>query len=313
MRNGLLTAAAATLLLSATRVPAHSLGSEDTPLPTIEVEAQRRSVEKRVASFIAAITPPLYADSLVRWHQDICLQVVGPPPAQIDQIVARVSVIATAAGLAVQPNPCKPNFYIVATTYPDKLLKAWSKRDHLLFGDARPKLIDQFLDTPRAVRVWYNTLPTGKPIDNGVMMPMPIAGPATPTTMDAPISAGNVVDAAANMRAIEFDVVQRFTSVIVVVDTQRLGGFKLNSVADYIAMVGLSKINLDANFTGVPSILNLFVAAGGNTVEAAASSITAWDQDYLRALYATRQSSRMQRAAMADMMVHDIADSRTIR
>jgi hypothetical protein len=308
MRSRLLTAsaAAALLLMSGTRLLAQSPASEIKPLPPIEVEAQRRSVEKRVNAFIAAITPHVYADSLARWQHGICPVVIGPPQAQIDQILARLSAISTAAGVPVQPKPCNANFYVVATTYPEKLLKTWSKRDRLLFGNAMPKLVDEFLDTPRAVRVWYNTIPADKPVDDGVN-PEPFGGLMTPISPGAGVNAGTIADAAANTRSLEFNEVQRFTSVIVVVDTQRTAGIKLASLSDYIAMVGLSKINLDANFTGAPSILQLFVAASGNSNEATPTSITSWDQDYLHGLYATRQSSRLQRAAIADMMVRDIA------
>jgi hypothetical protein len=292
-------------MLGSARLAAQSPESEVKPLPPIEVEAQRRSVEKRVNAFIAAITPHDYADSLVRWHHGICPVVVGPPPAQIDQILAHVSAVAAASGVTLQPKPCNANFYIVATTYPEKLLKTWSRRDRLLFGNAMPKLIDQFLNTPRAVRVWYNTAAADKPVDDGVN-PEPFGGLMTPISAGAGVNAGTVADAAANTRALEFNEVQRFSSVIVVVDTQRTAGIKLGSVSDYIAMVGLSKINLDANFSGAVSILQLFSAAGDTSKAAPPSGITPWDQDYLRGLYATRQSSRLQRAAIADMMVREL-------
>jgi hypothetical protein len=269
------------------------------------VNAQRRSVEKRVTAFIAAITPHAYADSLARWHHGICPVVVGPPQAQIDQILARLSAISTAAGVQPQSKPCNANFYVVATTYPERLLKTWSRRDHLLFGNAMPKNIDEFLSTPRAVRVWYNTIPADKPVDDG-MRPEPFGGLMTPISPGARVSPGTVADAVANTRGLEFSEVQRFTSVIVVVDTKRTAGIKLGPLSDYVAMVGLAKINLGADFADAPSILRLFAATSSSSQEPMPSSITTWDQDYLHGLYATRQQLRLQRTAIADMMVHDI-------
>jgi hypothetical protein len=93
--------------------------------------------------------------------------------------------------------------------------------------------------------------------------------------------------------------------VIIVVDTKRAAGVKLDQLSDYIAMVGLSKINLDADFGGTPTILSIFRPVAGSAAEPTAAGITGWDQDYLKGLYVTRQISRRQRSEIADMMVHD--------
>src|SRR5277367_2271442 len=76
--------------------PTHDVNS----LAQIEVIAQRRDLKKRVQAFIAAVTPPTYADSLLRWNQAICPVIIGPPPDQSARILTHVSQVATAAGVA---------------------------------------------------------------------------------------------------------------------------------------------------------------------------------------------------------------------
>jgi hypothetical protein len=292
-------AAACLLLTSTTRLEAQTPAPAITESPAdnvnslsqIEVNAQRRNLKKRVQAFIAAVTPPTYADSLLRWNQAICPVIIGPPPDQSARILAHVSQIAIAAGVAIQPKPCTANFFIVAWANPEPLLTAWGKRDHLLFGRTSQKTVDAFINTPRPVRVWYNTVAA--------------APEATGTFAEAAANAADALDATHAYSLRYFDEVQSFTSVIVVVDSKRAAGVKLDQLSDYIAVVGLSKIDLDVDFGGAPTILSIFTPAAGSAAEPAPAGITGWDQDYLKGLYVTRQNSRGQRSEIADMMVHD--------
>ena len=181
-------------------------------LSQIEVQAQRRNLKKRVQAFIAAVTPPTYADSLLRWNHAICPVIMGPPPDQSARILAHVSQIAIAAGVAIQPKPCTTNLFIAAWAYPEPMLTAWGKRDHLLFGRTPQKKVDAFINTPRPVRVWYNTVTT--------------APEETATFAEIAPNATDPLDAAHGYSLFYFDEVQSFASVIVVVDTKRAAAVK---------------------------------------------------------------------------------------
>src|SRR5277367_823413 len=208
--------------------PTHDVNS----LAQIEVIAQRRDLKKRVQAFIAAVTPPTYADSLLRWNQAICPVIIVPPPDQSARILTHVSQIATAAGVAIRPKPCTPNCFIAAWDYPEPLLTAWRKRDLGLFGRTSQKTVDAFINSPRPVRVWYNTV-TAPP-------------EASATFAETAAIAASALDAVQAFALRYFDEVQSFSSVIVVIDTKRAAGVNLEQLSDYIAVVGLSKINLDA-------------------------------------------------------------------
>ena len=73
-------------------------------------------------------------------------------------------------------------------------------------------------------------------------------------------------------------------------------------MADYIAMAGLAKFNLDADFGTAPTILRLFK----DTDDAKPPSLSDWDKAYLRALYHTRQGSRLQTDLIRQSMLRDI-------
>jgi hypothetical protein len=96
------------------------------------------------------------------------------------------------------------------------------------------------------VRVWYNTITA--PPQPGAVNPEQYSENPTPTeppggsagaTGSATVAAA--VDAAQDHSLLNFDEVQSFTSVIVIVDTKRAAGFNLDQLSDYIAVVGLSR------------------------------------------------------------------------
>ena len=68
-----------------------------------------------------------------------------------------MSQVAISAGALLARKECRANFYIVVTSEPDELLQSWRKRERRLFADASRSTIDRFLNTPRPIRVWYNT------------------------------------------------------------------------------------------------------------------------------------------------------------
>jgi hypothetical protein len=313
---GLVLLVCATCLEAQTPAPAGTKAParDADVLPQIAITAHRRNLERRLRAFIAAATPRDYADSLVRWNEPICPVVIGPPPRQTTRILAHLLQIAAAAGVSIKQQPCQANLYVVATPYPKRLLAAWAKRDHLLFAGGARQSIDALLETHRPVRVWYNTIAAPPP--PGAVnpelyseTPAPTSPPAGFAPAGGPTAAPGVtaaVDAAERYSLLNFGEVQSFTSVIVVVDTRSAAGFNLDQLSDYIAMVGLSQINPDSDYGGAPTILSMFAPSPNGAPRSAPTSMTGWDRDYLKALYATRQASREQRLEIADMMARDM-------
>ena len=74
-------------------------------------------------------------------------------------------------------------------------------------------------------------------------------------------------------------------------------------MADYIGMVGLTELDIDADVGNTPTILRLFTSSQ----ETPPSGLTAWDQAFLKALYHTDQSSRLQDSHISMMIVHDLS------
>jgi hypothetical protein len=67
--------------------------------------------------------------------------------------------------------------------------------------------------------------------------------------------------------------------------------------------VGLAKLDPDARLGDAPTILKLFDAAP----EGAPAGLSDWDQAFLKSLYATDPSSKLQRSQIPQAMVPEIA------
>lgn len=254
---------------------------------TVEAPRDRAAVERQIKTFVTAIVVKPGEESLARWETQIplCPLVAGLPNADGEYILSRVSKIATAAGAPLAPQNCKGNLFIVVTSDPDGVIKAWSKRDVRMFGnetDQGGTKIREFLSTT-PVHVWYNTeffKLDGTPLGNA----------------EGRSSVG------ARATRIEVNDYRALSSIIVIVDARRLKDVSFGQVAAYVAMIGLVQINPEANVADAPSILNLFAGAGK-----APPGLTAWDQAFLKAAYRTRNTDKAQIAAIKTAMLQEVA------
>jgi hypothetical protein len=282
---------------------AAAVGS-NTPLPEVTIEGELQ-INKRVHVFVSealrVVASQASPPSLARWNQPICLLVSGVSADHSAVILARVTQAAAAVGVKIQPAPCRVNLYIVATDEPDVLLRSLHKRAPGLFGEESPAAVERFFQTPRPVRVWYNTQFVGK---YGNRLHSVDLGRAA----NHPLVHNNL----AEMSPLEFDDVRHIFAVIETVDVARIAGVDIGRLADYLAMTGLAEINLDANLGAAPTILRTFDALGAPvSAPEAPAELTAWDRGLLHGLYVTAQSSKMQRSLIEDVMLRDLAHQGT--
>jgi hypothetical protein len=254
---------------------------------TVAAPRDRAAVERQVRTFVNAIAIRPGDESLARWQSQIplCPLVAGMPSTDGEYILSRVSKIATAAGAPLAPANCKGNFYIIVTSDPDGVIKAWSKRDVRLFGDETDQggaKIREFNATS-SIRVWYNTefyRLDGTPLGN---------------------AEGRTNDSARATR-LETNNYRALSSIIALVDTRHLKSVSFGQVAAYVSMTGLVQLRPQANVADVPTIRNLFADPAK-----APPGLTAWDESFLKAVYQTRSTDRSQLSAIKTAMVQDVA------
>ena len=255
---------------------------------TIVGKRDRATLEREVGLFVNAVALKPGDESLARWQLQIplCPLVAGMAKTDGEYILARVSKIAAAAGAPLAPEHCKGNFYIVVTSDPDGVIKALSKRDVRMFGDEADQggttIREFFAASP--VHVWYNTEKyelDGTPMGN---------------------NQDGREDLSARANRIEINSYRALSSIIAVFDARRLKDMTYAQIASYVAMVGLVQMRTPAKVGDAPSILNLFAGAGK-----APPGLTAWDESFLKAVYATRITDRAQIAEIKISMVRDVA------
>ena len=264
------------------------------PLPEVVIRAQREALERDVHAYVSSSIRKSFDTSLARWNQPICPLVVGVAPEEDRMFFrGRLSEIAVEAGARVASQPCRANLVVIVTDKPKEVLSGWYKRNTHIFGGEVGSAVNPFLNTPRPVRVWYNT--SSAP-SSGV--------PYAPVTI-VPVKPGSALrfDYSADDTHVVYNSVRGFSSVIVTVDSTLTQGLKLTQLSDYAAVVGLAEIRSDPDVGAAPTILGLF----SNSLEAKATGLTAWDTAFLKALYHTNQRSKAQRGLITTSIVHDLA------
>jgi hypothetical protein len=254
------------------------------------VVEQQVAIRQRVEVFVRGVTRnPGFSDSesLVRWNVPICLFAAGLPEEDLNNVSARLTQIISAAGASLAREPCQPNLSIIVTSDPDRVLEAWYARNKQLYGDATPAQIRHFLDSSefRPIRVWRN-------IDRGRK-----AG----TRLGHFVPSNNDAESSSFVR----NAVLGFSSVFAIVDTNLASHATLNQQADYIAMAGLSNVDLDAEIGSAPSILRLFIPS-----PTPPAGLSSWDAAFIKALYKSDQTSRSQRHDIAERVFNEISHSR---
>jgi hypothetical protein len=251
------------------------------------VEAQPAILKERVQTFVRTITRNTgFSDdeSQARWNTPICFLAAGWGAEDLSSVLTRLAQISAAAGAPLAGKACTPNFVVVSTAEPDRVLNAWYAKNKRLFGNASPLQIRHFLDSTRSrpVRTWRN-IDIGRVATTrfGHFVPSNSRADPSPFAGNSPLG---------------------FLSVFEIIDASRTAGIDLHQLTDYVAMMGLSNIDIDVDVGDAPSILQLFSPA-----RSLALGLSNWDSAFLMALYQTDQSSRSQRFEIAQRVAEAVA------
>jgi hypothetical protein len=297
MRSQLPMLIALVSLISSTAAAADAPAN---PVEEVTVFAQRLKLEAKIANFVYGITTQENYEGLARWTSPLCPQVTGLTREQGEYVLERVSEIALAAGAPLAGEECHPNLFVFVTNEPQELLQAMESRYFAVtFGNAPPSQVDDFIKTPRPVRVWHSpywTPGAGTPQAHGLPPGAQVLGgglSGAPTYTDAGM------DGASRLVS---QGVWTFGNVYVVVDAKQLHGVTQGQFADYIAMVSLAEIKPAPHLGESQSILGLFAG----TPQTAPAGMSAWDTAFLKALYATAHNSKIQRSLITHTMAREL-------
>lgn len=276
----LVAAFAALSLVGAVQDP----GQDPTVLSDVVVQAQAPAREAQ--AYVAEIGKPNPGATLARWQQAICLNVVNLRPDLAEQIVAQVARQADVVGVRViRRAGCVPNIFIVATDSAQETARTLVREDPLFFRpagggtDLGPTALRRFVESEAAVRWWQVAMPVSN--DTGQIA---IALDAQ-AGQDAPVNADRSVS------RLQSTIRSDLAWMIIIVDVTQTNQVPVSALADYISMVALAQIDMEADMRERNSILNVFVDPSGP------QEMTDWDRGYLSGLYSVqtgRPSSGVQ-------------------
>lgn len=254
---------------------------------TVTAQRQHAELQREVSTFVN--TAIVHHDdwSYAKWIVPVCPLVAGLSKDQGEFVLARISSIARTAGVPLDSQKCNANLLVIVTTQPDRQVKTWVRVDPTRFADAHgSQALKRFVNTTRAVRVWYNA-------------EFRAGFGGAPLTMVA-MGGGTAVPFNYHARPthLKFDSVRAIVSAIIIVDRKQVTHVNFGQLFDFVAMLGLAEIDQDKDHTEAPTILNLFTDAA----RAPAEGMNSWDEAFLKALYGTPQESRMQASAMTTSM-----------
>ena len=261
---------------------------------TIEAARARRELQRQVEHYVTSEVVTYMHDSLARWNQPICPIVVGLPPAEGEYLFKRISDVATAAHARMATPHCGPNLYIVATSYPDLLVKKWREQDPRMYGvcdGIGP--VSEFLHSRQPIRIFYNTNFRGSDgrLPNPVLLNLGALLGCTPI-----FTGGGMLGS-----RLTFSAVRGLQAVVIIVDMSQVKSITIGQLADYVSVAALAQIQPDADPGPAPTILTLF-----RDQKHAPKSLTPWDQALLYALYNTDQSSMLEVSLIERRMVSRI-------
>jgi hypothetical protein len=288
---------------AAPEVGAPAQASEGQAFEEVIVRGRRMSevedeLRVEIGKFIGEVTVTFGGRGFARWDRSVCVGVHNLEATAAQYIVDRISRLAHDVGLTPGGPGCAPSAIIIFTTDGKELASNLVATES---GLLRPTnylgthrglaALDRFVATDKAVRWWQTSLPvdarTGAPA---------IERPET-RLCGAPFCPPKVN--VAGPSRIHSGVRDALQYVIIIVDSTKLTGTTWQQLGDYLAVVSLAQIDLEADPSSFDSILNLF------TNPKAYSGLTDWDRTYMQALYSFDQERNpvMQAGALGSEML----------
>jgi len=224
------------------------------------------------------------SEKIPRWKSGICPVVEGLPPAYAAFITARLKAIAQQVEAPVDADPkCRRNIQILFTARPQDVGDALrqGKAYYLGWFDNLHQA-DELAKVTHDIQAWYTTATVT--YSGAWSVDLPRANFFNTNSFG--FSGGNAEDYLGFGRIggrVNNGIASYLHNVIIVADSGKLKQYEMGSVADYIAMLALSRPKSFDSCWEVPSITNLLA----KDCEALRKTATLSDNDaaFLRGLY----------------------------
>ena len=262
-----------------------------TPPPLSE--ADRRHIAQGIPNFIDSHAAPARTGQYARWYTAICPRIAGGLPAEFEQFMrGRIADVAQRVGARANRDPnCSPNVQVFFAAQPQKQLDELVRSEPVLLGYDFQSQSQGAATFSGLIRPWYLTATRGRYDD------------VVRDTPDSPFTASMQQSTVADKRS------SLIWEVVVIADAKKIAGYPAGPVADYIAMLILTKTRSLDGCGELPSIVDLLVpnCRPGNEP----TGLTEADTAFLEALYSVDMNlaMSMQRSHIRKRMLRDLGGS----
>jgi hypothetical protein len=232
-----------------------------------------------VKSFAA---PTALRDAIARWQIAICPDFAGLAPQYVAVMQARFRTIAAEAGAPMKEGGCKANLSIVFTPQPQAYLDAIHEKNMNVVGYHGTTTVSH------PIQAWYVT---GTQDNRGQKFLDEDGTLALDYSHNCSGCKPTVYFQSTNTAAITSvggwrdrpDISSDILYVTIIVDAAQLGHYTVSEIADYVAMMALSRTEDYDDCQLMPSITNLLSPNCDDRLKP--SEITPTDIAYLRGVY----------------------------
>ncbi|MDQ3079538.1 MAG: hypothetical protein M3R03_06015 [Pseudomonadota bacterium] len=252
------------------------------------------AARERAVAFIRATGVAAGDVPATRWEDPVCPRVMGLAPRQAKQVLDRIRMVATEAGVVLAREPCRSNAVISFVKDGAALVRDLSKQSPSLLAQVAPEKRDALRNGIQPIRWWYRSELVGMgKRGRSAGMPNALLGDHgnVPTHGDT--------DSLSQYTSslISTQTMRVLRSATVVVDATKLQGRSLEAVGAFTAMVALAELKDDATHTA-GTILGLFGANSGLL------DLSEQDRNFLAGLYRLRldRSARQHRGSLVAEM-----------
>jgi hypothetical protein len=285
-------------------IPAWAFAKQtDPPASTVTgvtVTAQKPNpLVDRTTEFVHERLPTNQNQQYARFRDPVCVKVQGLPTGFNTFVAQRVVTVAKEVGAPINPAAdCKPNVNVIFTARPQAQLDYVAKRRDILLGFFYRAQFKATTTFNRPIQSWYLTRSVGTDGVSALELPgeqciSSHAPGSSPCDIKAPPVKGQAGSRLGN------DMSAEIVHSLIIADASKVAGFPINSVADYVAVLALSRWQGLERCSGSPTIVNLMAndCDAGDRPDAA----TIQDLALLKGLYSMdpRESGAMQRATIA--------------
>jgi hypothetical protein len=258
-------------------------------LPQVTVQAPRPPTPAELAGesvphfVLHHATAPTALGQLTRWREGICPMTRGLDPGFDAFVTARIRAVAASVGAPVEPGTnCKVNVEILFTTEPQAAIDDIAKASPMLLGNHERSQLTSMESVRHPIQGWYVTATRGESgarvVDDDTRISVIWGGTI----------AGSVPACQPGSR-LHNECNSEIVNVILIADTNRVAGYTIGSISDYLAVLALTMVQSPENCDPLPSILDLMTPGCHDGDKSGA--VTAGDLAFLEGLYRTDLSA----------------------